>query len=105
VWSSKSLHESGGLSALAEPQQQHHRYGVFDVVYHFSKAAALIQDPAQRLLIAKLNLQAAIKAKNSMGAHSSLCTGETLPLTHRLTLSSSFFTQRTRWRARWPPKG
>jgi hypothetical protein len=37
-------------------------------VYHFSEAADLIQDPEQRLVIARLNLNATIKGKNSMGA-------------------------------------
>lgn len=37
-------------------------------MYHFSEAADLIQDPEQRLVIARLNLNATIKGKNSMGA-------------------------------------
>jgi hypothetical protein len=36
-------------------------------VYHFSEAAELIKDPEQRLTIARLNLNATIKGKNSMG--------------------------------------
>jgi hypothetical protein len=37
-------------------------------VYHFSEAADLIRDPEQRLVIARLNLMATVKGKNSMGA-------------------------------------
>lgn len=44
-----------------------HRFDIFDVVHHFSEAADLITDPEKRLQIARLNLQAAVKGKNSMG--------------------------------------
>jgi predicted ATPase len=42
-------------------------FDVFDVAYHFNKAAELITDPEQRLLVARLNLRAAVKARKSMG--------------------------------------
>lgn len=45
------------------------RFDVFDVVYHLNKAAELINTPDQRILLAKLNLEAAIKGKNTLGTH------------------------------------
>ena len=53
-----------------ESSNEQQRFDIFDVVYHFSEAADLIQDPEQRLVIARLNLIATIKGKNSMGAAS-----------------------------------
>jgi chemotaxis regulatin CheY-phosphate phosphatase CheZ len=38
------------------------------VVHHFGQAAELVTDAEERVLVARLNLQAAAKAKNSMGA-------------------------------------
>ncbi|ELR13786.1 GAF domain containing serine/threonine kinase [Acanthamoeba castellanii str. Neff] len=49
-----------------ESSNEQQRFDIFDVVYHFSEAADLIQDPEQRLVIARLNLNATIKGKNSM---------------------------------------
>jgi hypothetical protein len=48
-------------------------FDVFDVAYHFNKAAELITDPEQRLLVARLNLRAAVKARKSMGTPSVVC--------------------------------
>jgi hypothetical protein len=100
------MHGSGEESPFdIRKQHQHHRYDVFDVVYHFSQAAELIKDPAQRLLIAKLNLQAAIKGKNSMGALRLISHkrhrhggGTHAHVPHILS-------QRTRWHANWPSRG
>ncbi len=51
------------------PQEQSGkaRFDLFDVVSHYDEAAELVEDPEERLLIAQLNLKAAIKGKNSMG--------------------------------------
>ncbi len=43
------------------------RFDIFDVVYHLNKAAELIGSAEQRILLAKLNLKAAIKGKRTLG--------------------------------------
>jgi hypothetical protein len=55
------------------PQEQSGkaRFDLFDVVSHYDEAAELVEDPEERLLIAQLNLKAAIKGKNSMGTRTS----------------------------------
>jgi hypothetical protein len=59
------LHDSSSHLRLGWRVQQ--RFDVFDIAYHFNKASGLITEPEQRLLVARLNLRAAIKAKKSMG--------------------------------------
>jgi hypothetical protein len=59
------LHDSSSHLRLGWGVQQ--RFDVFDIAYHFNKASGLITEPEQRLLVARLNLRAAIKAKKSMG--------------------------------------
>jgi hypothetical protein len=83
------------------------RFDLFDVVSHYAEAAELVQDLEERLLVAQLNLKAAIKGKNSMGVyyrklscpHSFVRCAYDSPTKWR-----RWRRQRTKWRARWPRK-
>jgi hypothetical protein len=70
-------HSSWNRRQANAPEQ---RFDIFDVVYHFSEAAELIQDPEQRILVAQLNLKATLKGKNSMGTQLSGRSSPTLPI-------------------------
>jgi hypothetical protein len=62
------LQQQATWNRKQETTSEQQRFDIFDVVYHFSEAADLIRDPEQRLVIARLNLMATVKGKNSMGA-------------------------------------
>jgi hypothetical protein len=82
----------GHLLIFAYCLQQ--RFDVFDVAYHFNKAAELIIDPEQRLLVARLNLRAAVKARKSMGTPPCVCVCVMCDLTRVGTYAAYDMAQR-----------
>jgi PAS domain S-box-containing protein len=59
----QQTHLQIGRLLLANTSQQQQLEPLFEIVSHFNRAIALIQSPAERSLVAQLNLQAACKAK------------------------------------------
>ncbi|MBP1157611.1 MULTISPECIES: AAA family ATPase [unclassified Paenibacillus] len=68
----KQLHLHIGRTLLENWSTEQKAERIFELVYHLNKGSGLIRDPAEQVDLAKLNLQAGIKAKASIAFASAL---------------------------------